>query len=235
VALPSRTARRLDQPADARAQYKIAMSASTLGKNLYASCWFGPHRSVTNWLFFVVCAVAVPVSLLSFAIMEERIHANSSKQDASVNLQIFDVRNGYTPDEVFATLNTWGSQGRFLYLIIEFIDCAVYILAYRGVFLVLLNYMSAQISSRWAIIAPVVSAMPLVPLFLSWVDLLEDFGQASDFQLQFCLRHVLLQALKSNHPLNFSWTITPSNALRFTRWIDYIMMIGHRFILRGCR
>jgi hypothetical protein len=154
---------------------------SAFGKNLNASFWFGSHRSVTDWSFFFVCAVAVPVCLSSFSLIEARIHANSSKQDESVNLQIFDVRNGYTPEEVFATLRAWGFQGKFLYVVIELIDCAVYILAYRGVFLVLLNRMSAAISSRWAMIAPIVSVMPAVPLFLAWVDLFEDCGQASNF------------------------------------------------------
>eukprot|EP00291_Cryptomonas_curvata_P026796 CAMPEP_0172168040 /NCGR_PEP_ID=MMETSP1050-20130122/9911_1 /TAXON_ID=233186 /ORGANISM="Cryptomonas curvata, Strain CCAP979/52" /LENGTH=204 /DNA_ID=CAMNT_0012838907 /DNA_START=9 /DNA_END=620 /DNA_ORIENTATION=- len=184
------------------------MSASTLGKNLNASCWFGPHRSVTDWIFFVVCAVAVPVSLLSFAVIEARIHANSSKQDETVNLQIFDVRNGYTPEEVFATLNAWGSQGKFLYLIIEFIDCAVYTLAYRGVFLVLLNRMSAQISSRWAMIAPVVSIMPAIPLFLSWVDLLEDLGQVAML--------LTLPAAASSAP--WSLLVRTASAINLTKW-----------------
>ena len=111
--------------------------------------------------------------------IEQEIHANSSSKDASVNLQIFDLRNGYSPIEVFSTLRAWGLKGRLLYLVIEFVDCTVYHFAYRGVFLVILNRMSDYITAKWAAAGPLVSAMSNVPFALAWVDLFEDIGQAS--------------------------------------------------------
>ena len=54
-------------------------------------------------------------------------------------LGLLDLRGGYTPAEVAATLAAWGQQGRLLYLAVELIDVTVYCSAYRGVLLVLGN------------------------------------------------------------------------------------------------
>ena len=141
-----------------------------------ASYRLGPHKTVKSWSFLLVCTFAVPMCLSTFIVLEKQIHANSSP---TANLQIFDLRNGYSPDEVYSTLQAWGFQGRMLYLVIEFVDCTVYHFAYRGAFLVILNRMSDQISKRWRAASPIVSAMSNVPFFLAWIDLFEDIGQAS--------------------------------------------------------
>jgi hypothetical protein len=155
---------------------------SSLIENFKSSCQYGPHKTVKSWNFLILCAIAVPVCLSTFIFIEQQIHLNSSVPDsAGTSLQIFDLRNGYSPIEVHSTLQAWGPYGKILYLLIELVDCSVYHFAYRGVFLVLLNQMSDQIAMRWKAAAPLTSGTANVPFFLAWVDLCEDIGQVRTF------------------------------------------------------
>lgn len=152
---------------------------STFLENYKSSCKYGPHKNVKSWSFLVLCTIAVPICLSTFMFIEQKIHDNSSTPDSGTSLQIFDLRNGYSPTEVHSTLRAWGSQGRMLYLLIELVDCTIYHFAYRGVFLVLLNQMSDQIVMRWEGIASLTSGAANIPFFLAWVDLFEDIGQVN--------------------------------------------------------
>lgn len=52
---------------------------------------------------------------------------------------MLDVRDGYTVADVAAACSAWGPAGRRLYLGIEAIDASVYVAAYRGLGVVVIN------------------------------------------------------------------------------------------------
>lgn len=54
-------------------------------------------------------------------------------------LELLDIRSGYSPAEVAATMAAWGPRGRALYLLVEAVDVVFYCTAYRGLLLVLSN------------------------------------------------------------------------------------------------
>lgn len=60
-------------------------------------------------------------------------------QGDAATLELLDVRGGYSPADVAATMAAWGPKGRTLYLLVEAIDATIYFTAYRGLFLILFN------------------------------------------------------------------------------------------------
>ena len=102
---------------------------------------------------------------------------NARSTQRSINLEIFDKRFGYTPEEAHATLMSWGKIGRNLYLLLEAIDFFVYPAAYRGIFLVLLNRTADVAASRRSPLAGILAGITTVPLIISFLDILENCGQ----------------------------------------------------------
>lgn len=145
-------------------------------RNLISSHRFGPHRSVKDGGFLLTCIVAALMCIAAFMMIEQQI-SDSSNGSRGANLEIFDKRYGYTPDEAHATLTAWGSRGRALYLTLEVIDFFLYPAAYRGIFLVLLNRMSDLIASRYIPLKSTSSLLTVIPLGIASLDLLENCGQ----------------------------------------------------------
>ena len=95
--------------------------APSLLSQLSSSVALGPGMyTVTGWTFCALCMVATVASLASFAQLQEQIGLASAANGftgPAADLQILDLRNGYSPQEVADLLGAWGPVGRRLYLV----------------------------------------------------------------------------------------------------------------------
>ena len=121
------------------------------------------------------------IGVIKIAILSEMIIKESIRNGflGSVNdLQILDLRNGYTPKEVANLLKTWGFAGRLFYLIIEAIDMVFYHAGYRTLFLILSNNLAAYCIKYFPSVS-FIKWFGVFPILLSRIDLFEDCAQVS--------------------------------------------------------
>ena len=123
-----RSAARHAVSAELQANDKLSWTAS-----LRASFLRKPFEvtDVRSYTFLALAVAAAAGSLFSFNVLADRILQMSREQGfagPASELQILDVRNGYTPSEVFATLHSWGAPGtsfetwcRSLFLVYPFV------------------------------------------------------------------------------------------------------------------
>jgi hypothetical protein len=93
-------------------------------------------------------------------------------------LQLLDLRNGYTPQAVFSTLQAWGPEGRLLYFFVEAVDVTVYHAGYRGAFLVIFNRVYSKLAQQWPQLT-VMRPLAALPIVLAAVDFCEDCAQVA--------------------------------------------------------
>ncbi|KAL4452047.1 hypothetical protein ABPG75_007709 [Micractinium tetrahymenae] len=108
--------------------------------------------SVQSWALAVACFLAAAASIATFNLLAGQIAAAAAAggfQGDAATLELLDVRGGYSPADVAATMAAWGPRGRALYLLVEAVDVVVYFTAYRGLMLVLTNRLSAAVARQW--------------------------------------------------------------------------------------
>eukprot|EP00775_Hariotina_reticulata_P003076 gene3076-3355_t len=87
-------------------------------------------------------------------------------------LEVPDLRFGYSADELTKLFETWGPEGRQWYLVTEAIDVFAYIPSYTLAFTVLLTLLGAVASRKTGLV--VLRRAHLWPLILGVVDWVED-------------------------------------------------------------
>ena len=75
---------------------------------------FDRISAVSSWQFMLGCFALAAVSLGSFNLLTDLIYSSSSHAidgASNVDLQILDLRKGYSSEDVFNTLRAWGPSG----------------------------------------------------------------------------------------------------------------------------
>ena len=141
---------------------------------------FGPASlEVKSWFYFATAVATVVPCLMFFQHMQNKIVAEAVKEGYTGNpadLTIFDIRFGYTTNEVASTLEAWGDDGRYNYMIIETVDVFIYHSGYRAASLVLLNHLLSAMVARYPKAAPLRPCAQL-PIGLAILDFFEDLLQ----------------------------------------------------------
>jgi len=140
---------------------------------------------LTSNTLMLVGFVAAASSLFAFNLITEQIKQNSLALGFKGSLDevlIFDLRNGYTVDEVRRTLSAWGHGGRWLYILVELIDVSVYHQGYRILFLVLYNKITKALCNLPTLGEKTRSTLVKLgyfPIILALLDMTEDFFQVA--------------------------------------------------------
>mmetsp|Transcript_71435 Transcript_71435/g.190789 ORF Transcript_71435/g.190789 Transcript_71435/m.190789 type:complete len:214 (+) Transcript_71435:10-651(+) len=180
-----------------------------LVENLFHSTGAGSHRKVIDIGFFFLCCGIMLICSLFFAILEDELISASSLKNEAARLDIFDRRFGYGAAEVHSTLQAWGMRGRLLYLIIELLDGALYIFAFRGAFLVLYNRMANVIEDLHPKLSLIAHAMTYIPILIGFFDMLENMA------------HVIMTLHMATTSTSFAWILivrfgSTMNTLKWT-------------------
>ena len=75
---------------------------------------FDAISAVSSWQFMLGCFALAAVSLSTFNVLTDLIYSSSSYAidgASNLDLQILDLRKGYSPEDVFNTLRAWGPRG----------------------------------------------------------------------------------------------------------------------------
>lgn len=140
--------------------------------------------AVSSYKIFTAAFVLSMVCLSTFAAIQQFVIIPSAIsngyifKDASSqtsDLQILDIRNGYTIQEVVRLLTVWGDKGRLGYVILEMIDMIVFPVAYRLAALVLLNNMVKSATLSFPTWSRYLKFLPAIPLYISKIDFIENF------------------------------------------------------------
>jgi hypothetical protein len=119
---------------------------------------------------------------------------------------VFDFRMGYTPEEARGALSTWGSIGRFLFLVIEAIDTFAFIGLVRAMFGRFYKTYLGDVD--WVNLSPIFS-------LTAYSDLLENMAQV--------LMTLLFEARMGSMPW-FSAVAQVGSAANIVKW--YAMGFG---------
>ncbi|KAL4437550.1 hypothetical protein ABPG77_003531 [Micractinium sp. CCAP 211/92] len=149
---------------------------------LVASPVYSPAaENVQSWGLALACFLAAAASITTFNLLAGQIGAAAAAggfQGDAATLELLDVRGGYSPADVAATMAAWRPKGRTLYLLVEAIDATIYFTAYRGLFLILFNRSSAAVARRWPALGWT-RRSAVLPYIVAGTDLLEDALQVS--------------------------------------------------------
>jgi hypothetical protein len=90
--------------------------AHTLSSQCKASASWDLQKILTvrSWAFMSVCILVTVASALTFDFLADIIYTHAIPNEKALKrseLLMFDVRNGYTPEEVAQTLRAWRTSG----------------------------------------------------------------------------------------------------------------------------
>jgi hypothetical protein len=191
---------------------------------------------LTDARIMIAGVIMAGLSLISFGAIQkyfilpysiESGYQYLDEKNASQDLQILDLRNGYSAKEAATLLATWGPNGRLAYIGIEVLDMTFYMVGYRLFGVVFLNRCVSAVLHAFPSLGvkKYLPYAPRLPLYLSKIDLLENVLQCCAVVLFQNMSKTMDLASISENP-NFIRLIKISSTVNMLKWLFLKLSLG---------